>query len=153
MLKCSRRAALTGCPFCLGRAAPIAGAIDSPKHHHRTQTDILNACYLSNSLYHLPDKPLCQWASHMIGSQATKESLQCTCSAIFPDPILASALLDRLLHHALTINIRGNSYRLRDKLRLSTSSDASTNKEKQLSLDRLFWRFLSRLFCGIFPRA
>lgn len=48
---------------------------------------------------------------------------------IFPDPILASALLDRLLHHAVTLNIRGNSYRLKDKLRPSTSSDAA-KKEK-----------------------
>lgn len=49
---------------------------------------------------------------------------------IFPDPILASALLDRLLHHAVTVNIRGNSYRLKDKLRPSASSDAAANKEK-----------------------
>mgnify|MGYP000847677671 FL=1 len=33
------------------------------------------------------------------------------------DPVLASAVLDRLLHHAHTINIRGNSYRLKDRLR------------------------------------
>jgi DNA replication protein DnaC len=49
---------------------------------------------------------------------------------IFPDPVLASALLDRLLHHAVTVNIRGNSYRLKDKLRPSASSDASAKKEK-----------------------
>jgi DNA replication protein DnaC len=34
---------------------------------------------------------------------------------IFPDTILATALLDRLLHHATTINIRGESYRLRHR--------------------------------------
>lgn len=34
---------------------------------------------------------------------------------IFADNILASALLDRLLHHSATINIRGQSYRLREK--------------------------------------
>ncbi len=34
---------------------------------------------------------------------------------IFPDPVLATALLDRLLHHATTINIRGESYRLRNR--------------------------------------
>jgi DNA replication protein DnaC len=34
---------------------------------------------------------------------------------IFPDPILATALLDRLLHYAVTVNIRGESYRLRDR--------------------------------------
>jgi DNA replication protein DnaC len=34
---------------------------------------------------------------------------------IFPDPILATALLDRLLHHSTTIAIRGESYRLKDR--------------------------------------
>jgi IstB-like ATP binding protein len=29
--------------------------------------------------------------------------------------ILATAILDRLLHHATTVNIKGDSYRLRDK--------------------------------------
>lgn len=36
------------------------------------------------------------------------------------DPILAGAMLDRLLHHSVTINIRGQSYRLKDKLRAGT---------------------------------
>ncbi len=34
---------------------------------------------------------------------------------IFNDQILATAILDRLLHHATTINIKGESYRLREK--------------------------------------
>ena len=33
---------------------------------------------------------------------------------IFGDPVVASALLDRLLHHAIVIAIEGNSYRLRE---------------------------------------
>ena len=37
---------------------------------------------------------------------------------IFGDPIIASAVLDRILHHCTTINIRGNSYRLKDRQRL-----------------------------------
>ena len=32
---------------------------------------------------------------------------------IFGDPVVATALLDRLLHHAVVIHIEGNSYRLR----------------------------------------
>lgn len=31
------------------------------------------------------------------------------------DPIMASAALDRLLHHSTVINIRGESYRLKEK--------------------------------------
>ena len=34
---------------------------------------------------------------------------------IFPDAVLATALLDRLLHHATTINVRGESFRLRHR--------------------------------------
>lgn len=48
---------------------------------------------------------------------------------IFPDHVLASAILDRLLHQAVTVNIRGNSYRLKDKLRPSASSETPKAKE------------------------
>ncbi len=34
---------------------------------------------------------------------------------IFGDPVIATAILDRLLHHSTTINIKGESYRLREK--------------------------------------
>jgi DNA replication protein DnaC len=37
--------------------------------------------------------------------------------SIFGDPIIATAILDRLLHHSITINIRGESYRLKDRRR------------------------------------
>ena len=36
---------------------------------------------------------------------------------VFGDRIIATAIRDRILHHAITLNIRGNSYRLRDKLK------------------------------------
>ncbi len=36
---------------------------------------------------------------------------------VFGDTVVASALLDRILHHATTVNIRGNSFRMKDKLR------------------------------------
>ena len=36
---------------------------------------------------------------------------------VFGDRVIATAILDRVLHHAFTINIRGNSYRLKDKLK------------------------------------
>ena len=37
---------------------------------------------------------------------------------IFGDPVVAAALLDRLLHHAIVIPIEGNSYRLREHAEL-----------------------------------
>jgi DNA replication protein DnaC len=36
---------------------------------------------------------------------------------VFGDPVIATAILDRLLHHSITINIKGDSYRLREKLK------------------------------------
>jgi DNA replication protein DnaC len=36
---------------------------------------------------------------------------------VFGDPVIATAILDRLLHHSITVNIRGDSYRLREKLK------------------------------------
>lgn len=41
---------------------------------------------------------------------------------IFSDTVLAAALLDRLLHQSLTVNIRGASYRLKDKLKVISPS-------------------------------
>ena len=36
---------------------------------------------------------------------------------LFHDPIIVTAILDRLLHHSVVINIKGNSYRLRGKMK------------------------------------
>jgi len=46
----------------------------------------------------------------------------------FNDPILATAILDRLLHYSTTLNIKGESYRLKEKRRaglLNRSSPVS----------------------------
>jgi DNA replication protein DnaC len=36
---------------------------------------------------------------------------------VLGDPVIATAILDRLLHHSHVVNIRGDSYRLKDKKR------------------------------------
>ena len=35
---------------------------------------------------------------------------------LFHDPIIVTAILDRLLHHSVVVNIKGHSYRLRGKI-------------------------------------
>ncbi len=35
---------------------------------------------------------------------------------MFGDAVIASAILDRLLHHSITINIKSESFRLKEKL-------------------------------------
>jgi len=32
-----------------------------------------------------------------------------------PQPVIAAAILDRILHHCTTVNIKGDSYRLKDR--------------------------------------
>jgi DNA replication protein DnaC len=48
---------------------------------------------------------------------------------IFGDPIIATAILDRLLHHSTTINIRGESYRLKDRRRAGLLARPETQPE------------------------
>lgn len=36
---------------------------------------------------------------------------------IFGDRVIATAILDRLLHHGITVSIRGDSYRLKEKIK------------------------------------
>jgi len=43
--------------------------------------------------------------------------------SIFGDNVIAAAILDRLLHHSITLNIRGPSYRLREKVRAGILGD------------------------------
>jgi DNA replication protein DnaC len=43
--------------------------------------------------------------------------------SIFGDPIIATAILDRLLHHSTTVNIRGESYRLKERRRAGLLPD------------------------------
>ena len=44
---------------------------------------------------------------------------------IFTDQVLATAILDRLLHHSTTITIRGHSFRLREKRKPGVFHDLS----------------------------
>jgi len=50
---------------------------------------------------------------------------------LFGDPVVATAILDRLLHHSHVITIRSDSYRLREKRRagmLTTSPGAAATE-------------------------
>ena len=51
---------------------------------------------------------------------------------VFGDQVLATAILDRLLHHATTVNIKGESYRLKEKRKagLLQKAVASDSKEE-----------------------
>jgi hypothetical protein len=46
---------------------------------------------------------------------------------LMSDAAIATAVLDRLLHHAHVINIRGESYRLKDRLKTGAQAVPPTN--------------------------
>ena len=55
---------------------------------------------------------------------------------VFGDPVIASAILDRLLHHSITVNIRGDSYRLKEKmkaglLKAKTAATAAPSNQRR----------------------
>ncbi|CAM0557912.1 IS21 family transposase IS21 [Vreelandella titanicae] len=48
---------------------------------------------------------------------------------IFGDQVIATAILDRLLHHSTTLNIKGESYRLKDKRRAGLVTTPMTKED------------------------
>jgi len=51
---------------------------------------------------------------------------------VFGDPVVATAILDRLLHHSQVVTIRGDSFLLREKRRSGLVKSAQL-KEEQLA--------------------
>jgi DNA replication protein DnaC len=65
---------------------------------------LVNACYERSAMVMTSNRGFGEWAE------------------IFGDAVVATALLDRLLHHAVVIPIEGNSYRLREHAALVPES-------------------------------
>jgi DNA replication protein DnaC len=60
---------------------------------------LINARYENGSIIMTSNKPFGKWAE------------------LLSDEAVATAILDRLLHHAHVISLKGNSYRMKDKLK------------------------------------
>ncbi len=50
---------------------------------------------------------------------------------IFNDPVVATAVLDRLLHYSTTLNIKGESYRLKEKRRAGLLGKAAVSQTEE----------------------
>ena len=61
---------------------------------------LVNACYEKTAMILTSNRGFAEWGE------------------IFGDAVVATALLDRLLHHAVVIQIEGSSYRLREHAQL-----------------------------------
>jgi DNA replication protein DnaC len=51
---------------------------------------------------------------------------------VFNDPVLATAILDRLLHYSTTLNIKGESYRLKEKRKAGLLGRSNGKGEKEV---------------------
>lgn len=91
--------------------------------NHRLRTLCKPKLLILDEMGYFPlDRMAAQFLFQLISRRYQKGSIILTSNKsfgewgdIFADQVLASAILDRLLHHSTTINIRGNSYRLRQK--------------------------------------
>ena len=86
---------------------------------------LIPACAGTSELGYLPFEPN---AAHLffqlVSRRYERGSLMITSNravgewgTVFGDPVVATAILDRLLHHSHVITIRGDSYRLKEKRR------------------------------------
>ena len=50
---------------------------------------------------------------------------------MFGDPVVATAILDRLLHHSVVVTIRGDSYRLLEKRRSGLIRRSELEREEK----------------------
>jgi len=74
-----------------------------------------------DELGYLPlDQASANWIFQMVSRRYEKASIVLTSNRgfddwnqVFADPVVASAIVDRLLHNATVINIKGHSYRMR----------------------------------------
>jgi DNA replication protein DnaC len=71
---------------------------------------------------------------HLVSRRYERGSLMITSNRsvgewdqVFGDPVVATAILDRLLHHSQVVTIRGESYRLREKRRSGLVKPASVS--------------------------
>ena len=65
------------------------------------------------------------------------------------DEVMAAALIDRLVHHCHIVNIRGNSYRMKDHQNLLQSgSDRRREKSRRVIADSTETGAVTPARCG-----
>ena len=83
------------------------------------------------------DRMIAQFLFQLVSRRYQKGSIILTSNKsfgewgdIFTDQVLATAILDRLLHHSTTISIRGHSFRLRQKRKAGVFHDLTQTEQE-----------------------
>jgi DNA replication protein DnaC len=81
------------------------------------------------------DRQVAQFLFQLVSRRYQKGSIILTSNKsygewgdIFSDQVLAAAILDRLLHYSTTLNVRGQSYRLREKRKAGVFTELTDSK-------------------------
>ena len=98
---------------------------------HRLNTLCRPKLLILDEMGYFPlDRQVAQFLFQVVSRRYQKGSIILTSNKsygewgdIFSDQVLAAAILDRLLHHSTTLNIRGQSYRLREKRKAGVFTD------------------------------
>ena len=104
---------------------------------HRLRTLCKPKLLILDEMGYFPlDRMAAQFLFRLVSRRYLKGSIILTSNksygdwgSIFADQVLAAAILDRLLHHSMTINIRGHSFRLREKRKAGVFKDLESRKE------------------------
>jgi DNA replication protein DnaC len=105
---------------------------------HRLRTLCRPKLLILDEMGYFPlDRQVAQFLFQLVSRRYQKGSIILTSNKsygewgdIFSDQVLAAAILDRLLHHSTTLNIRGQSYRLREKRKAGVFTDLTDPKEE-----------------------
>lgn len=98
------------------QAAHLAGTVA-----YKLRTYLSPSVLIIDELGYLPlDQTSANWIFHVVSRRYDKGSIILTGNRgfgdwgqVFADPVVAGAIVDRLLHRATVINIKGKSYRMR----------------------------------------
>jgi len=98
------------------QAAHLAGTV-----LYKLRTYLSPSVLVIDELGYLPlDQPSAHWIFQVVSRRADKGSIILTSNRgfsdwgqVFADPVVATAIVDRLLGNAAVLNVRGKSYRMR----------------------------------------
>ena len=108
----------------LPSAAPTSASIGAPYFLFLNQNDFKREVRVIDEVGYVPlDKTGADHLFQVIARRYETGSIILTSNKAFTewgnilggDSVVASAILDRLLHHSVVFNIKGESYRLREK--------------------------------------
>jgi len=110
-------------------AASLVTALTKAQHENRLEEKLKQLCQpkllILDEIGYLPmDRMGANLIFQLVSRRYERGSILLTSNQsltgwgeVFGDQVIATAILDRLLHHSTTINIKGESYRLKEKRR------------------------------------